>query len=110
MGKQDGYCTVITTCGSRDEAETLATGIIEQRLGACAQIDEIQSCYTWKDALSRDTEYRIMIKTRCALYDELEEYIRSRHCYDVPEIIAMPIEQGLAEYLSWIDETTGGAQ
>ncbi len=110
MEKQDGYCMVITTCGSREQAEALATGIVEQRLGACAQLDEIQSRYTWKGAMSCDAEFRLMIKTRVALYDELEEYIRSRHDYDVPEVIAIPIVRGHAEYLSWIDETTGGAQ
>ncbi len=101
-----GYCVVITTCGNREEAEKLADLIIENQLAACVQLSSITSYYTWDGQMNKDSEIRILIKTRTQLYDELEKFIKENHSYDVPEIIEIPIQSGSKEYLSWIDEVT----
>ena len=104
----DTYCMVLTTCGSEEAADTLARSIVEQKLGACAQISRIVSHYSWRGTLERDTEYRVVIKTRTELYRRLEQCIVDNHDYEVPQIVMVPITGGLGGYLGWIDEQTAG--
>jgi periplasmic divalent cation tolerance protein len=100
------YCVVITTCGSNEEGEKLASQIVEAKLAACVQLSSITSYYTWEGKVNRDPECKLVIKTRKALYDQVESFIKEHHSYDVPEIIELPIHSGSKEYLSWIDEVT----
>ena len=100
------YCVVITTCGSSEEGEKLASQLVESKLAACVQLSSITSYYRWEGKVNRDPEYKLLIKTRKALYDQVENFIKENHSYDVPEIIELPIQSGSKEYLSWIDEVT----
>lgn len=100
------YLVVITTCGSQDEAENLASQIIKSKLAACVQLSNITSYYIWDGEVNNDPEVKLLIKTRKALYDQLEAMIKNLHSYDVPEIIALPVLSGLKDYLDWIDEVT----
>jgi len=100
------YCVVITTCGSSEEGEKLASQLVESKLAACVQLSSITSYYRWEGKVNRDPEYKLVIKTRKALYDQLANFIKENHSYDVPEIIELPIQSGSKEYLSWIDEVT----
>lgn len=100
------YCMVITTCGSTDEGEKLASQIVENKLAACVQLSSITSYYTWEGKVNRDPECKLVIKTRKALYGQVEDFIKEHHSYDVPEIIELPIQSGSEEYLGWIDEVT----
>lgn len=100
------YCLVTVTCGSRADAERLAAGILEKRLAACAQLSEITSFYEWKGKLHKEPEVLMLVKTRQDLYPMLESYIVRHHAYEVPEIVQIPIENGLKAYLGWIDEVT----
>jgi periplasmic divalent cation tolerance protein len=100
------YCVVITTCGSNEEGEKLASQIVEAKLAACVQLSSITSYYTWEGKVNRDPECKLVIKTRKALYDQVESFIKEHHSYDAPEIIELPIHSGSKEYLSWIDEVT----
>ena len=99
-------CIVITTCARREEANQLATQIVENRLAACVQISEISSYYTWEGEAVREAEFKLVIKTRLDLYEALERWIQEHHSYDVPEIILVPVETGSAEYLDWIEAVT----
>lgn len=101
------HVIVASTTGSEDAARTLATGVIEARLGACAQIlGPITSVYRWEGEVQTEQEWRVEIKTTTDRVAELTEYVKANHSYDVPEIIATPITSGSAEYLSWlVDET-----
>ena len=101
------YCVILTTCGSKKEAENLARLLIERRLAACVQTTAISSFYEWKGNLNRDEEELLLIKTRYAQYGKVEQAIVDNHSYEVPEIIAIPIVGGLGEYLVWIDEVAG---
>ena len=106
MGNDSDYCLVITTCGNRNDADKLAAGIIKEKLAACIQLSDIQSYYFWDGKVNNDPEVRLQIKTRNALYDDLEAHIRAHHAYEVPEVIRLSIEGGLPAYLGWIDEVT----
>jgi len=97
---------VITTCGSRDEAERLASLILGKKLAACVQLSSITSYYIWEGEVNNDPETKILIKTRKELYDQLEKLIKDNHSYDVPEIVALPVQSGLKDYLDWIEEVT----
>ncbi|WP_373501087.1 divalent-cation tolerance protein CutA [Desulfococcus sp.] len=101
-----GYCLVTVTCASRADAEGLAAGILEKRLAACVQLSEITSFYVWKGTLNQAPEVLLLIKTRQDLYPMLETHVVRHHPYEVPEIVRVPIEDGLKAYLGWIDEVT----
>jgi len=98
------YSVVITTCGDRELAKRLSYMLVELRLAACVQIFPVESVYVWKDSVCNDDEFVLLIKTRAELFDELVSAIRENHSYEVPEIIQIPITDGLPEYLAWISE------
>ena len=98
---------VLTTVPERAVAEALARELLAARLAACIQIGStVHSLYHWKGEIETAEETPIAIKTRADLYSRLETAIRSRHPYELPEIIAVPISHGLAEYLDWITAET----
>lgn len=101
------HVVVASTTGSEQEARTLAAGAIEAKLGACAQIvGPITSVFRWDGAVQTEQEWRVEIKTAADRVPMLTEHLRAAHSYDVPEIIATPIDGGSAAYLSWlVDET-----
>jgi len=100
---------VFTNLPDRAAAERVADLLIEKKLAACVNIlAPCRSVYRWKDAVQHDEEHPVLIKTTAARYAELEHALRSAHPYELPEIIAVPIERGLAAYLDWVDEETGG--
>lgn len=105
-----GYVTVLTTTDSAEHAEELARAAVGARAAACAQIDgPIRSVYWWQGEVRNDQEWRVLFKTPAERYDTLEAVLRSAHTYDTPEIIALPVERGSAEYLAWLDaETAAG--
>ncbi len=97
-----GFCMVLTTCPNQQEADTLARAIIEQRLAACVQSSPIHSHYRWDGEVQSDPEVLLRIKTTCERYQALEQYLKAEHSYDVPQVIQIPIENGLPEYLDWV--------
>lgn len=102
------HCMVLVTCKDDTEARSLASGIVHDKLAACVQMNPVVSVYTWKGQVETETEIRLTIKTRTALYPALESYIRKHHSYEVPQILLVPISRGLPEFLDWIDQTTNG--
>ena len=98
---------IFSNCGSADEASRIARHLVETELAACVNIlPAVQSVYRWKGAVEEATEWTLLIKTRRGLFDAVRQAVRSLHSYEVPELIAIPIVQGLEEYLGWIDEST----
>ena len=100
------FSVVITTTANKEQAESLARSILDARLAACIQVQAITSFYSWKGEQCSDQESLLLIKTRHELYPSLEAHIKTHHSYETPEIIELPITQGLPAYLSWIDEVT----
>src|SRR4051812_35057653 len=98
---------VLTNVPDRAVAERLADMLVEQKLAACVNIlAPCRSVYRWKDAVQHDEEHPLLIKTTVQRYADLEQALRAGHPYDLPEIIAVPIECGLAAYLGWVDAET----
>jgi periplasmic divalent cation tolerance protein len=106
MSSNTEYCVVLTTTGSSEQAEELAKKIVEKKLAACVQVQQIRSYYMWKGEACNDPECLLFIKARIVQYKELEAFIRKNHTYDTPEIVQLPITAGFSGYLSWIDEVT----
>ena len=100
------YGMVMTTVADAEAGQRLAAELVEQRLAACVQALPIQSTYRWKGAVQRDAEILLLIKTKAALYAEVEAFIRARHTYETPEIIHVPIVAGSAGYLQWLAAET----
>jgi len=98
---------VFTNLPDRAAAERLADALIEKRVAACVNIlAPCQSVYCWKNDLQHDEEHPMLIKTTAEQYPALEAAIRAGHPYELPEIIAVPIERGLPAYLDWIAAET----
>jgi periplasmic divalent cation tolerance protein len=98
---------VLTNLPDRDAAVKLARELVERRLAACVNVlGECTSVYRWKGEIENNREVPVLIKTRAALYEELERAIVGLHPYELPEIIAVPVVRGLAEYLEWVSEGT----
>ena len=98
---------VLTNLPDRASAERLADLLLERRLAACVNIlAPCRSVFRWKDAVQHDEEHPMLIKTSAERYGELERALREGHPYELPEIIAVPIERGLPAYLDWVDTET----
>jgi len=105
---QSEYQIILSTCPDRENAEKLANLLIEQNLAACVNIvPGLTSIYKWKGEIQTGTELLLIIKTRSDRYTEIESIICAHHPYELPEIISVPLQHGLKNYLDWIDNTTG---
>ncbi len=101
------YIICFITVDDQDKAAQIARAIVEKRIAACANIvHEIKSIYMWKGELCQEKEVLIIAKTRRALFGKLRDTVKAIHPYEVPEIISLTIDQGLPEYLAWIDDCT----
>lgn len=98
---------VITHLPDRESAEKLASLLIDRRLAACVNLlAPCHSIYRWRGEIQRDEEHPLLIKTSEDRYAELEASIRANHPYELPEIVAVPIVQGLPAYLHWVESET----
>jgi periplasmic divalent cation tolerance protein len=96
---------VLTTVGTEQEANQLAEEVLERRLGACVNIvSGVRSVYRWKGRVCKDSEYLLVIKTEEGEYEAVAATIGELHSYELPEILALPVEQGDRGFLSWISE------
>lgn len=107
MTLETSCCVVLTTTSNEAQARELARILLEHKLAACVQVQQIRSYYLWQGETCDAPECLLFIKTRKAQYQALEDLIRLNHPYDIPEIIQLPIAAGLPDYLQWIDEATG---
>jgi periplasmic divalent cation tolerance protein len=98
---------VLITCGSEEEAAKIANSLVEERLAACVNIiSPVRSTYRWEGKIRDEREWMLIIKTQKRRFEELEKKVKSLHSYSVPEIIALPIVEGSASYLKWLEENT----
>ena len=98
---------VLTTCGSKDEAQKIARAVVERRVAACVNIiAPVESIYRWEERVESATEWLLLIKSTAEKSAVVCEAIRELHLYDVPECIVISIEDGSAEYLKWIEKST----
>lgn len=100
-------CLAHCTCPDQASAERIAETLVTERVAACVSIlPGVRSIYRWDDQISRDTEVLMLIKTTAARLSDLMRRIEALHPYDVPELIAQPVSDGLAPYLQWVRTCT----
>ncbi len=98
------HLLIFCTCPDKDTAEIIARLLVTSDKAACVNIlPGITSIYTWKGQVESAEEHLLLIKAHKDHYQAIESTLRERHPYELPEIIAVPIERGLPEYLHWID-------
>lgn len=98
---------VLTNLPDRAAALKLGQDLVARRLAACVNVlAECASVYHWKGAVENAREVPVLIKTRAALYPEVEAAIREQHPYELPEVIAVPVVHGLPGYLEWVNDET----
>jgi periplasmic divalent cation tolerance protein len=98
---------VLVTCKSSAEARRIGGAMVTRRLAACANVfpGKIESIYRWRGKIERARETLLLLKTTRRRWPKLRDAIRRLHGYEVPEIVALPIAAGLAEYLDWVGES-----
>lgn len=96
---------VLCTCPDRETAEEIATKLIDAGLAACVNVlPGITSIYRWQGKIERSQEALLLIKTSRSRLDELQQALVALHPYDVPEVIALGVEQGHQPYLEWVEQ------
>ena len=97
---------VISTFPDAETARQISTTLVTEKLAACANIlPAVQSIYRWQGKVEEEGEVLALFKTTRERFAELQSKIRSLHPYDVPEILALPIPEGLPDYLRWVAES-----
>jgi periplasmic divalent cation tolerance protein len=98
---------VLVTCGTKSEAQRIARALVERYLAACVNLFSVpvQSIYRWKGKVESAKEFLLTIKTSRKRFRAVAAEVKRLHSYDVPEIIALPISAGSAEYVDWISES-----
>jgi len=97
---------VLCTAGSEDEARKIARHLVEQRFAACVNIvPRVESIYRWQGKLESSGEWLLLIKTTVERFPAVRDAIRDLHSYELPECIAISIEDGSSGYLEWIAQS-----
>ena len=98
---------ILCNCPDEEIANRIALAVLESGLAACVNIlPRVQSLYRWQGKIESATEIPLFIKSTAANYPALEAAIQKLHPYDIPEIIALPVERGLPAYLNWVAAET----
>lgn len=99
-----GRVVVLSSVGSAEDAERLARALVERRLAACVNVvPGVVSYYRWKGEICRDEERLLVIKTRSERIEGLRAALAELHPYELPELVALEITDGLGPYLEWLD-------
>lgn len=94
---------VLVTCPDEETAGRVARTLVEERLAACVNVTaEVRSIYRWRGGVEEARERLLMIKARADRLDDLTARIVELHPYEVPEVLTVPVERGLAPYLDWL--------
>jgi periplasmic divalent cation tolerance protein len=97
---------VFTTAGSEDEARKIARHLVDHQLAACVNIvPRVESIYRWQGKVESNHEWLLLIKTSVEEFAAVRDAVRELHSYDLPECIAVSIDDGSAEYLEWLADS-----
>lgn len=107
MSEETKYLVVLNTCPGSITAKQIAQDLVANNLAACVNvIPEVHSYFKWGNTIKNEEEYLLVIKTTVEAYPRVEKKILSLHPYELPEIIAVPIDAGFEDYLNWINQAT----
>ena len=96
----------ISTFPDVELARSVSRQLVEQKLAACANIGGgVESIYHWEGKIGQETETLVFFKTTRDRFDEFARTLQSLHPYEVPEIVAVRVEEGLAAYLQWVENS-----
>jgi|SRR5580658_6929670 periplasmic divalent cation tolerance protein len=99
---------VLSTCGTEEEAAKLARMLVEARVAACVTIvPGARSVYRWQEAIESAAECLLIIKSSRQLFEPLRTALEQAHAYDVPEVLALPVVEGSANYMNWLEGQLG---
>jgi periplasmic divalent cation tolerance protein len=99
---------VLSTASSAEEARKIAQTLVERRIAACVNIvPQVESIYRWQGKVESSEEWLLLIKTTVQEFPAVRDAIAELHSYDLPECIAIDIEDGSAEYLKWLRDAVG---
>jgi len=105
---QEDYRVVLTTAGTDDQARAIARELVRRRLAACVNIvPRVSSVFRWQGEIHEDDESLLVIKTSRSLFPRVREAIRELHSYEVPEVLALAVEDGSPDYLRWLGDCLG---
>jgi periplasmic divalent cation tolerance protein len=97
---------VLSTAGSEDEARKIARHLVERQLAACVNIvPRIESIYRWQGKVESSAEWLMLIKTTAERFPAVRDAIRELHSYELPECVAISVDDGSTEYLQWIEDS-----
>lgn len=97
---------VLTTAGSKEEAQKIARALVGRRLAACVNIvPQMESVYRWQEGVEEAQECLLLIKTLSSAVESVFSAIKELHSYELPESIAVSVDDGSAEYLKWVAES-----
>ena len=102
-----GALVVLVTAPTPERAAEIARALVEERLAACGNVvPGLRSIYRWEGKVQDDAEALLLLKTTRARFEALRDRVLALHPYQVPEVIALPVEAGSAKYLEWIAAET----
>jgi len=105
----DDYHIIFCTTPDMETARLIAGHLVENKLAACCNlIPAVESIYRWQDKIEQEQEILMLIKSTASNYQKIETAIMDLHPYEIPEIIATPIQVGSGPYLDWIKATLKG--
>ena len=94
---------ILSTCSTEEEADRLARLLLDNHLAACVSvIPQIRSLYHWKGAIESARECLLLIKSSRELFDAVRVRVEAAHSYEVPELLALPVVEGAANYMNWL--------
>ena len=101
----------LSTFPDAEIARRISNELVSERFAACANIlSSVESIYRWKEKIESGNETLVFFKVSEHRQSAFQDKLRSLHPYDVPEVIFVPIESGLPEYLQWVSENCGQAR
>jgi periplasmic divalent cation tolerance protein len=106
MQDENKFSLITTTTATREQARELAIWLSESRLAACVQIFPIESFYRWQGEVREEQEYKLIIKTRSVLFEQLAQELAQKHPYEEPEIIQLRVDNAAEGYGKWILENS----
>ena len=102
---ETGALVVLTTLSTVEDARKLVQALVHERVIACGTILPAgTSIYRWKNEIKEEAEVVVVLKTEASRWDALVAAVRERHPYEVPELLAFPVERGLQAYLDWLEQ------
>jgi len=99
---------VLSTAGSREEAEKIGNALVERRLAACVNIvPQVKSIYRWQGKVEQAEELLLIIKTTAQRFESVRDLLQELHSYELPECVCIEVGNGSDAYLKWLEGSVG---